>query len=99
MSEYRRPRLSVQPGLDQNVGVKAHAESMIVRDGQTEILAEPFQKPLVGCLVDPFAFFTEDIFAGVVAAGSPELIKQLSAARGQGKVSTPVRMTSFVLGI
>ena len=33
MPEYCRPCLSVQPGLDQNVGVKAHAESMIVRNG------------------------------------------------------------------
>ena len=98
MPEYRRPCLSVQPGLDQNVGVKAHAESMIVRNGQTEILAEPFQKLLVGCLVDPFAFFTENIFTGAVA-GSLKLIKQLSAARGQGKVSTAVWMTAFVLGI
>ena len=78
MSEYRRPCLSVQPGLDQNVGVKAHAESMIVRNGQIEILAEPFQKLLVGCLVDPFAFFTENLFTGAVA-GSLKLIKQLSA--------------------
>ena len=98
MPEYRRPCLSVQPGLDQNVGVKAHAESMIVRNGQIEILAEPFQKLLVGCLVDPFAFFTEDIFTGAVA-GSPELIKQLSAARGQGEVSAAVWMTALVLGI
>ena len=71
---------------------------MVVRDGQTEILAEPFQKLLVGCLVDPFAFFTEDIFTGA-AAGSPELIKQLSAARGQGEVSAAVWMTALVLGI
>ena len=65
---------------------------------KTEILAEPFQKLPVGCLMDPFAFFTEDIFTGA-AAGSPELIKQLSAVRGQGEVSDAVRMTSFVLGI
>ena len=71
---------------------------MIVRDGQTEILTEPFQKLSVGCFVDPFAFLTEDILTGAVA-GSPELIKQLSAARGEGKVSASVRMTAFVHGI
>ena len=48
--------------------------------------------------MDPFAFFTEDIFTGA-AAGSLKLIKQLSAARGQGEVSAAVWMTALVLGI